>query len=188
LRPFRAAKCRAETGLVERYRTHVLLAGRFGTRQNGNVSRDRGLLAGRAANRSINKREIAHAQPVSFMLWRGLGGGFCVLSERMVARADGQVVGRGARRTSSRPAFREGNPGTFEDRGECRHGKGHHVFYIGGGKVMDMYSREPLSLEDFRKTFLRWKSVKIVAEQEQCEPKAADFQIKAVRRVIVDKA
>ena len=66
--------------------------------------------------------------------------------------------------------------------------EGHHVFYIGGGKVMDMYSREPLSVEDFRKTFLRWKSVIIVAEQEQCKPKAVDFQIKAVRRLIVDKA
>ena len=65
--------------------------------------------------------------------------------------------------------------------------EGHHVFYIGGGKVMDMYSRRPLSVEDFRKTFLGWKSVRIVAEQEQREPKAADFQIKAVRRVIVDK-
>jgi hypothetical protein len=60
--------------------------------------------------------------------------------------------------------------------------------YIGGGKVMDMYSRHPLSVEDFRKTFLRWNSVRIVAEQEHCQPKAADFQIKAVRRVIVDKA
>jgi hypothetical protein len=66
--------------------------------------------------------------------------------------------------------------------------EGHHVFYIGGGKVMDMYSREPLSVEDFRKTFLRWKSVNIVAEQEHREPKAAEFQIKAVRRVIVDKS
>ncbi len=62
--------------------------------------------------------------------------------------------------------------------------EGHHVFYIGGGKVMDMYSRKPLSVEDFRKTFLQWKSVKIVAEQERHEPTAADFQIKAVRRVI----
>jgi len=65
--------------------------------------------------------------------------------------------------------------------------EGHHVFYIGGGKVMDMYSREPLPTEEFRKTFLQWKSVRIVAEQEGCQPKAADFQIKAVRRVIVDK-
>lgn len=64
--------------------------------------------------------------------------------------------------------------------------EGHHVFYLGGGKVMDMYSREPRSIEDFRTTFLRWKSVRIVAEQEPCEPKAEDFQIKAVRRVIVD--
>jgi hypothetical protein len=66
--------------------------------------------------------------------------------------------------------------------------EGHHVFYIGGEKVMDMYSREPLSVEDFQETFLQWKSVRIVAEEEQCEPKAADFQIKAVRRVIVDRA
>jgi hypothetical protein len=65
--------------------------------------------------------------------------------------------------------------------------EGHHVFYIGSGKVMDMYSREPLSVEDFRTTFLRWKSVKIVAEKEKCVPKASDFQIKAVRRVIVNK-
>jgi len=65
--------------------------------------------------------------------------------------------------------------------------EGHHVFYIGGGKVMDMYSREPLSLAEFRKTFLHWKSVQIAAEQEQLEPKSADFQIKAVRRVIIDK-
>jgi hypothetical protein len=65
--------------------------------------------------------------------------------------------------------------------------EGHHVFYIGGGKVMDMYSREPLSIEDFRKTFLRWKSVRIVAEQEQRRAKAEDFQIKGLRRVIVDK-
>jgi hypothetical protein len=65
--------------------------------------------------------------------------------------------------------------------------EGHHVFYIGGGKVMDMYSREPLPIEDFRKTFLHWKSVKIAANEEHREPKAADFQIKAVRRVIVDK-
>lgn len=64
--------------------------------------------------------------------------------------------------------------------------EGHHVFYIGGGKVMDMYSRQPLPVEDFRRTFLQWKSVRIVAEQEHRKPKAADFQIKAVRRVIVD--
>ena len=66
--------------------------------------------------------------------------------------------------------------------------EGHHVFYIGGGKVMDMYSRRPLAVEDFRKTFLGWKSVRIVAAKEQSEAKAADFQIKAVRRVIVDKS
>jgi hypothetical protein len=49
-----------------------------------------------------------------------------------------------------------------------------------------MYSREPLSIENFRKTFLRWKSVRIAAEQEKREPKAVEFQIKSVRRVIVD--
>lgn len=41
--------------------------------------------------------------------------------------------------------------------------------------------------ENFRKTFLGWASVTIAAEQEPREPKAADFQIKTVRRVIVDK-
>lgn len=65
--------------------------------------------------------------------------------------------------------------------------EGHHVFYIGGGKVMDMYSREPRTIGDFRKTFLRWKSVRIVAEQEQREPTAEEFQIKAILRVIVNK-
>jgi hypothetical protein len=65
--------------------------------------------------------------------------------------------------------------------------EGHHVFYIGGGKVMDMYSREPVSIEDFRETFLRWGSVKIVAEKEDREPEADEFQIKSVRRVIVDR-
>jgi hypothetical protein len=63
--------------------------------------------------------------------------------------------------------------------------EGHHVFYIGDGKVMDMYSREPSSVEDFRKTFVRWKSVRIVAKRENRKPKAEEFQIKAVRRVIV---
>ena len=65
--------------------------------------------------------------------------------------------------------------------------EGHHVFYIGGGKVMDMYTREPVSIEDFRETFLRWGSVKIVAEKEDREPEAAEFQIKSVRRVIVER-
>ena len=64
--------------------------------------------------------------------------------------------------------------------------EGHHVFYIGGGKVMDMYDREPISVDNFRKTFLRWKSVRIAAEEEHRQPKSAEFQIKAVRRVIVD--
>ena len=65
--------------------------------------------------------------------------------------------------------------------------EGHHVFYIGGGKVMDMYSREPVSIEDFRETFLHWGSVKIVAKEEDREPEADEFQIKAVRRVIVEQ-
>ncbi len=64
--------------------------------------------------------------------------------------------------------------------------EGHHVFYIGGGKVMDMYSRKPLSIEAFRGTFLRWKSVRLVAERDKLKPEAAEFQIKAVRRVMID--
>lgn len=65
--------------------------------------------------------------------------------------------------------------------------EGHHVFYVGGGKVMDMYAREPVSIDDFRETFLRWGSVRTVAENEGIEPKADEFQIKSVRRVIVDR-
>jgi hypothetical protein len=65
--------------------------------------------------------------------------------------------------------------------------EGHHVFFIGGGKVMDMYSRQPMDVEYFRETFLHWRSVRIVDEKENRTPKPADFQIKAVRRVIVDK-
>jgi len=65
--------------------------------------------------------------------------------------------------------------------------EGHHVFYIGNGKVMDMYGREPMTVKTFRTTFLRWKSVRIAAGQEHRKAKPADFQIKAVRRVIVDK-
>jgi hypothetical protein len=64
--------------------------------------------------------------------------------------------------------------------------EGHHVFYIGGGKVMDMYSREPVSIEDFRETFLKWGSVRTVAEEEDLQPEAEVFQIKAVRRVILE--
>jgi hypothetical protein len=64
--------------------------------------------------------------------------------------------------------------------------EGHHVFYVGGGQVMDMYSREPEPIEDFRETFLEWGSVETVAEDEDREPKADEFQIKAVRRVILD--
>ena len=63
--------------------------------------------------------------------------------------------------------------------------EGHHVFYIGGGKVMDMYSREPQSIENFRKTFLYWQSVKIGAELAKRKPRAEEFQIKRVCRVIV---
>jgi hypothetical protein len=63
--------------------------------------------------------------------------------------------------------------------------EGHHAFYIGGGKVMDMYAREPLPVEEFRKTFFHWKSVRIVAERENRRPRADEFQIKAVRRAIV---
>lgn len=66
--------------------------------------------------------------------------------------------------------------------------EGHHVFYIGGGNVMDMYSRSPVSIESFRETFLEWGSVKTVAEDEDLEPDPEDFQIKAVRRVILEAA
>ncbi len=64
--------------------------------------------------------------------------------------------------------------------------EGHHVFYIGGGNVMDMYSRRPVSIDDFRETFLEWGSVKTVADDEDLEPEPEDFQIKAVRRVIIE--
>ena len=64
--------------------------------------------------------------------------------------------------------------------------EGHHVFYIGGGNVMDMYSRRPVPIDDFRETFLEWGSVRTVAEDEDLEPKPEDFQIKAVRRVILE--
>ncbi len=70
---------------------------------------------------------------------------------------------------------------------KCRGQEGHHVFYVGGGQVMDMYSREAVPLEEFRETFLRWRSVKTVAEKENVEPTAEEFQIKAVRRVILEK-
>jgi hypothetical protein len=65
--------------------------------------------------------------------------------------------------------------------------EGHHVFYVGGGKVMDMYARQPLSIEAFRKTFLRWGSVQIAARAAHREPHAAEFQIKRIRRVIVER-
>jgi Protein-glutamine gamma-glutamyltransferase len=65
--------------------------------------------------------------------------------------------------------------------------EGHHVFYIGGGNVMDMYSREPISIDDFRETFLEWGSVKSVADDKELEPKPEDFQVKAIRRVIFDE-
>ena len=64
--------------------------------------------------------------------------------------------------------------------------EGHHVFYIGDGKVMDMYDREPIPIDEFRETFLKWGSVKTVAEDEDLEPTADDFQVKAVRRVILE--
>src|SRR5262249_49641816 len=64
--------------------------------------------------------------------------------------------------------------------------EGHHVFYVGGGRVMDMYNREPMAIEDFRHTFLEWGSVKTVAKEEKRNPQAIEFQIKAVRRVIPD--
>lgn len=64
--------------------------------------------------------------------------------------------------------------------------EGHHVFYVGDGKLMDMYSREPVDIEEFRESFLRWASVRLVAKEEDLEPKASDFQIKSVRRVKAD--
>jgi hypothetical protein len=64
--------------------------------------------------------------------------------------------------------------------------EGHHVFYVGNDQVMDMYSREPTKIEEFRLTFLDWGSVKTVAKNENRQPKADDFQIKAVRRAIRD--
>jgi hypothetical protein len=74
-----------------------------------------------------------------------------------------------------------------ERQSDYRGQEGHHVFYIGGEKVMDMYSREPESIEDFRQTFLRWGSVRIAAKKEGREPHADEFQIKSVRRVIVER-
>jgi hypothetical protein len=65
--------------------------------------------------------------------------------------------------------------------------EGHHVFYVGGGQVMDMYSREPMKIEDFRNTFLEWGSVKTVAKNEKRQPKADEFQIKKVRRAIRER-
>ena len=61
------------------------------------------------------------------------------------------------------------------------------MFYVGGSQIMDMYNREPMKIEDFRHTFLKWGSVKTVAEDEVRTPKAEEFQIKAVRRVIVNR-
>lgn len=63
--------------------------------------------------------------------------------------------------------------------------EGHHVFYVGGGRVVDMYSRTPQTLGVFQTTFLRWGSVRIAAEQEDRKPKASEFQVKAIRRVIL---
>lgn len=64
--------------------------------------------------------------------------------------------------------------------------EGHHVFYVGGGKLMDMYSRDPITIEDFRESFLEWYSVRFVAERDKRQPKAEEFQIKQVRRVKLD--
>lgn len=65
--------------------------------------------------------------------------------------------------------------------------EGHHVFYVGRDQVMDMYNREPMKIEDFRHTFLKWGSVKTVADDEERRAKADEFQIKSVRRVIVNR-
>lgn len=72
-----------------------------------------------------------------------------------------------------------------KNQSKYRGQEGHHVFYIGGGKVMDMYSREAISIADFRKTFLTWGSVETVAEADDVTPKAKDFQVKYVRRVLL---
>ncbi|MFO1063185.1 MAG: hypothetical protein U0892_04870 [Pirellulales bacterium] len=63
--------------------------------------------------------------------------------------------------------------------------EGHHVFYVGGGRVMDMYEREPHDVEEFRTSFLKWRSVRTVAEDDNVTPTADDFQIKSVRRAIL---
>jgi len=64
--------------------------------------------------------------------------------------------------------------------------EGHHVFCVGGGQVMDMYTREPMTIKDFRGTFLEWGSVKTVAKSEKHQPNTDEFQIKKVRRAIRD--
>src|SRR4051794_18231057 len=64
--------------------------------------------------------------------------------------------------------------------------EGHHVFYVGGGQVMDMYTRDPMTIKDFRGTFLEWGSVTTVAKNEKRQPNADEFQIKKVRRAIRD--
>jgi hypothetical protein len=63
--------------------------------------------------------------------------------------------------------------------------EGHHVFYVGGGNVMDMYGRESIPIEHFRSSFLKWGSVKTATRDQEKEAKAEDFQVKAIRRVIV---
>ncbi len=63
--------------------------------------------------------------------------------------------------------------------------EGHHVFYVGGGQVMDMYSRVPEPIDEFRKSFLSWSSVRKIAEREQVEPTVDDFVIKEIRRAKV---
>ena len=63
--------------------------------------------------------------------------------------------------------------------------EGHHVFYVGGGNVMDMYGRESVPIEHFRSSFLKWGSVKTATRDQEQEAKAEDFQVKAVRRLII---
>jgi Protein-glutamine gamma-glutamyltransferase len=71
-----------------------------------------------------------------------------------------------------------------KQQSQYRGQEGHHVFYVGGGQVMDMYSREPTKIENFRHTFLDWGSVQTVAKNEKRRAKADEFQIKQVRRAI----
>ena len=70
-----------------------------------------------------------------------------------------------------------------KEQSRYRGQEGHHVFYVGCGKLMDMYDRTPIDIEEFRESFLSWASVNIVANREKRQPVASDFQIKEVRRV-----